>query len=363
MRWPRNLIRYWWIVALLIATVLLAQFGLQLIVRHYANSALNGFPGLSGKIGSVSLNFIPGEYLLKNVTLHYAEGDQREYLSFEELGVRVYWESLISGTFEGYGWLKSPKLTIWAPSHKKKAKGKPKKKADWQSQIRGLVPIKITKFDIQKGIIQFRDPTSKPPIDLKMENIDIEARNLTNREELKDAMFAKATMHAKAFGSGRAELSMLFDPLAKYPTFKLKSALRNVDLTHLNQLLLAYGKFDVDKGQFSLFNEIAAKDGSFIAYAKPMFRHIDVRAWEAKHHPNHKLLVLWRNIVGDIVDFLKNKEEDQLALEIKADGSFDDPDIHIWQAVGSLLYNGFIQALIPGYDNSISWTDVPVDKH
>lgn len=350
--------RTWWIVALSIVIVfLLIHLVLPLVVRHYANKAINSYPGLAGEIGTVKLNFIPGEYLAQKVRLHYAGKDNREILQVEEIGVRLYWTALLKKTIEGDAWVAQPRLIMWAPKHPKQAPSK--KEADWQAQVRSLMPIKINKLKIRKGTILYRDPASKPPVNLKIEDLVLDATNLTNREALKEAMFAKIKVRAKVFSSGHAEIDMQLDPLAKNPTFKLNSAIKNVDLTKLNDFLMAYGKFDVDRGNFSLFMEIAAKKGKFVAYAKPLFRNIDVRTWESKQHPNNKLLILWKNIVGFIVDIFKNEEEDQIATRIKAEGTFDNPDVNIWEAVGSLLRNGFIQALIPGYDNSIRWSDVP----
>ena len=140
--------------------------------------------------------------------------------------------------------------------------------------------------------MHYRDPASSPPIELKIENIAVYASNLTNRDELKEEMFAKLTASAQMFGSQSATLEMEFDPLAKLPTFNLESAIRDVKLTHLNDFLMAYGKFNVDRGRFSLFSETAAKNGKFVAYVKPIFYSIDVVALESKQHHNNKLLVL-----------------------------------------------------------------------
>lgn len=364
-----NRYRYWWIFALsIVAFFLLLQFVLPIVVRHYANAKINSYPGLGGEIGSVKLHFITGEYLVQKVKLRYTDKGEREILHFEELGIRLYWRSLLKGALEGDGWLQRPHLSIWAPKSEKEAarkvdeRAKKIKKADWQAQIRDLVPFKINKFEVHDGTIRYRDPHTKPPIDLKIQNIALQATNFTNREKLKTAMFAKVTAQAKMFGSGHGELTIQLDPIAKHPTFELKSAIKSIDLTQLNDFLMAYGKFDVDRGQFSLFNEIVAKNGKFVAYAKPMFHNIDVRAWEAKEHRNNTLLMLWKNIVGFVVDILKNRKKDQLAIKIKAEGTFEDPDVNVWEAIGSLLRNGFIQALIPGYDKSIKWTDVPDKK-
>jgi hypothetical protein len=271
--------------------------------------------------------------------------------------VRVYWRSLFKGIIEGDGWALSPSLIIWAQKGVKEKK--PEKMADWRDQIRRLVPFKINTFDIRNATVVYRDIYAKPPVNLKVEDISLLASNLTNRAKLKDAMFAKVSSRAKLFESGHAELDMVLDPLAKHPTFSLQNAIKDIDITKLNDLLMAYGGFDVDRGTFSLFSEIVAKNGKFVAYAKPIFRNLDVAAWQSRQHRNNKLLVLWKNIMDIVADLLKNKEKDQLATKIKAEGTFDDPDVSVWDAVVNLLYNGFIQALIPGYDNSITWSDVP----
>ena len=44
----------------------------------------------------------------------------------------------------------------------------------------------------------------------------------------------------------------------------------------MNELLRAYGKFDVTGGWFSLYTQLRIKDRQITGYIKPLFRDMDV---------------------------------------------------------------------------------------
>ena len=44
----------------------------------------------------------------------------------------------------------------------------------------------------------------------------------------------------------------------------------------MNDILRAYGRFDVAAGQFSVFSQVAVKDGNINGYVKPMFANLKV---------------------------------------------------------------------------------------
>ena len=54
------------------------------------------------------------------------------------------------------------------------------------------------------------------------------------------------------------------NPLVDTPTFKLNAGISNMDLVALNDFMRAYGNFDVAKGEFQVYSEVAAAHGHFL---------------------------------------------------------------------------------------------------
>ena len=60
------------------------------------------------------------------------------------------------------------------------------------------------------------------------------------------------------------------------PDFNLKVAIQNTDLPSMNDIFRAYGRFDVASGKFSVYSEVAIKDGNINGYIKPLFANVEV---------------------------------------------------------------------------------------
>jgi len=67
---------------------------------------------------------------------------------------------------------------------------------------------------------------------------------------------------------------------------------------------------------------------------------------------------LWEGIVSLITELFENQPKEWLATQISFSGSFDDPDIDIWTAIGKVMQNAFLKALVPGIEGSVDMEDV-----
>jgi hypothetical protein len=70
-----------------------------------------------------------------------------------------------------------------------------------------------------------------------------------------------ATVAGRFMGSGDTQGVAHFRPELDGPDFDLKVAIEATDLTTMNDMLRAYGKFDVVAGSFSFYSELAMKHG------------------------------------------------------------------------------------------------------
>ena len=137
----------------------------------------------------------------------------------------------------------------------------------------------------------------------------------------------------------------------------MQLAIQNTNLTALNDLLRAYGRFDVAAGQFSLFSEIKVKDGAISGYAKPMFANLEVYNYQKDKNTGilHQAKEL---VIGGASHLFKNSNTQQVASEVDLHGKLTRPGISTWQAFLEILHNAFIQAILPGFDRAIK-TQLP----
>jgi len=124
--------------------------------------------------------------------------------------------------------------------------------------------------------------------------------------------------------------------------------------------LKAYGNFDVNKGTFGLYTEMAAKDGKFKGYVKPIIKDLDVVGIEDEN--DNVFQNLWEFVVGGVAEIFTNQEKDQVASKITMEGNFNNPQTNTLDAIWELLRNAFIQALIPSIDYEININTVKTDN-
>jgi hypothetical protein len=100
-----------------------------------------------------------------------------------------------------------------------------------------------------------------------------------------------------------------------------------------------------------MYLEAHAAEGRFKGYVKPFFH--DVEMHDAEQDKNKGLGKKIKEAVVDIVTGLfENSDTENVASRIPFEGQFGSPDPGVWEAVITVLRNGFIEALKPGLDRS-----------
>jgi hypothetical protein len=153
-------------------------------------------------------------------------------------------------------------------------------------------------------------------------------------------------------GSGDTNVAGDFLASQQGPAFNLKVAMQNADLTAMNDLLRAFGRFDVAAGQISVFSQVAIKDGNIEGYVKPMFANLKVYDYQ-KDKGTGVLHQAKELAIGGASHLFKNRSTDQVAADVDLKGKLTSPDIDTWQALGQVLRNAFIEAIIPGFDRAV----------
>jgi hypothetical protein len=107
----------------------------------------------------------------------------------------------------------------------------------------------------------------------------------------------------------------------------------------------------VAAGQLSVFSQVAVKDGNMDGYIKPMFANLKVYDYQ-KDKDTGLLHQAKELAIGGASHLFKNRNTEKVAADIDLKGKLTSPDVDTWQAIGQVLRNAFIEAIIPGFDRA-----------
>ena len=225
---------------------------------------------------------------------------------------------------------------------------------------RPAVDISVRDFDITHSKFSFTDKTSNPNYMLFIDDTDLALKNLSNHQNQGPA---DLTLRGKFMGSGDTSVGGHFLAGQQGPAFNLKVAITNTDMPSMNDILRAFGSFDVAAGQFSVFSQLAVKDSNIDGYVKPMFANLKVYDYQ-KDKGTGVLHQAKELAIGGASHLFKNRNTEKVAADIDLKGKLTSPDISTWQALAQVLRNAFIDAIIPGFDRAVA-SNAPTDtiKH
>jgi hypothetical protein len=325
-------------------------------VEKYVNRQLNRAHDYAGRVGNIHLQLWRGRYRIDNIRILKRSGSVPvPFFSAHELSLAIEWSELFHGSIVGQVIMNEPRLNfVSGPTEAQSQSGQDE---GWSSMLESLFPFDLNRVEITNGEVHFQNQYSTPPVDLYLHGLSATATNLNNSRNVQGELPAGAMAKATTIGGGGLDLNVHLNPMAKAPTYQVDAQLTNVDLTALNSFLRAYGKFDVASGQFALFTSVASKDGNYDGYLKVFFNKLNVFAWE-KERKKNILEIFWQAVVGTLTTAFKNHSTDSLATRVPISGSYAaGSDVGVMSAVGSLLRNAFIRALVPKIDQQVTLTD------
>jgi hypothetical protein len=212
------------------------------------------------------------------------------------------------------------------------------------------VQLKAHEIALTHSEVKFINDTGNPHYRLTVSDMNLRATNLSNHLS---AGPAKLQFGGKFMGSGEATLTGVLRPEHQGPNFDFDLASRDTDLTSLNDLLRAYGKFDVASGRVSVFSQVTVKDHYVNGYIKPLFT--DVKVYDAQKDAKKPFLhQVYELAIGGAAKLLKNRSTQQVATKVDISGPINTPNLSAWQAIGQFLGNAFINAIVPGFDREVA---------
>ena len=346
-------------IGVLILAVVLRLI-LPYVVLRYANKTLAEMDGYYGHVEDIDIALIRGAYQIDSIYINKVDSTtkkQTPFFSAAEIDLSVEWKALFHGSLVGEFVFEKPRIDFT------KDKVEPKDVRNDSSSFKQLkedfMPLQVNRCEINDGEIRYVDEFSKPKVDIKLTRLYATALNLRNSYDSSALLPATITANAKVY-EGSLDFFMKLNPLAEEPTFDLNSDLKNTNLVLLNDFFQAYAKVDVNKGSFGMYTEVAAKEGKFTGYVKPVIKHLDVLGKEDRK--DNIFRKMWEAFVGLTGEVFENQPKDQVATKIPFQGRLDNPKADVWETVVNVLQNAFIRAIQPSIDHEINIASVDTKK-
>lgn len=353
----KKLLRIFFSVVLLLVVIRLI---LPYVVLHYANKTLANMKGYYGHIQDIDLALLRGAYKMDSIYLNKVDTTnqkQTPFFSSTLIDLSVEWKALFHGSIVGELVFENPALKF--TKEKVEPDDLRNDSTDFKQLLNGFMPLEVNRFEINNGSIHYVDPASKPKVDIAMTNVNVLALNLRNSYDSAKLLPARVTANAEVY-DGNFTFNMNLNPLADQPTFDMNAELKNTNMVLLNEFFQAYAGIDVNRGEFGLYTEVAAKKGNFAGYVKPFIKNLDVLGKEDREDTIFRKL--WEGLVGTVAEVFENQPKDQLATKIPFEGSFKKPETNTWYAISRVLQNAFIRAIQPSIDHEINIASVDNPK-
>jgi hypothetical protein len=276
---------------------------------------------------------VTGGILSANGDLEYAPKVQTAHLR----------DATISGMNVEY--IHSEKTAQAEKERAQKAKKTAKKVANKPETL-----ISVDKFNLTGSRLAMLNDQPGKRYRLFVSDADFTLTNFSNHYSQGPA---KARLTGKFMGSGATTMTGDFRTVGKTADIDLYLKIANTQLTSLNDLLRAYGKFDVVRGTFSLVTELHVKNNQVTGYIKPFFK--DMKVFDRRQDKDKGLFrKAYELLVGGVANLLENRPRDQVATKAEISGPLNEPQTSILQVVMELIRNAFIRAILPTFEKQVS---------
>lgn len=230
------------------------------------------------------------------------------------------------------------------------AEGKVQKAVKKASNEPGVL-LRLDQFRLTNSNVGWFNRTKSPDYRVFVSGANLTVTNLSN--QFKDGP-ARATLTGKFMGSGPTSARASYRPDKSGPDFDLDLKIEGTQMTTMNDIWKAYGKFDVVGGQLSVYSQLHAKNGRIDGYVKPLFK--DVNVYDPKQDKNKPFFKkLYEGIVEGVADLLENKKTDKVVTVADISGPISNPHSSPMQIIGRLIENAFVKAILPGFERELGF--------
>ena len=218
--------------------------------------------------------------------------------------------------------------------------------------------VRIDQIKIVNSEVGFVNEGTAPTYRLYLTNAEIDLENYSN--QFRDGA-ASFNLKGKFMGTGGTDITGILRPDTASPDFELRVKIADTQVRPMNNLLRAYGDFDVVAGQFSVYSEMAIDHGTITGYVKPLIKDLDVYDTQQDRDKDlgHKL---YEGVIEDAAALLRNAPRNEVATKAEISGQTKDPQTDTLEVVVRLIQNAFVEAILPGFERDAGANE-QTDQH
>jgi hypothetical protein len=345
------------LVGVLVAVVLLvaARIAMPFVVEDYVNHKLRNLATYRGHIGDVDIHLWRGAYSIDGIEIEKIGASRPvPFFRSDRLDFSVEWRSLFKGALVSEASFLGPELNlVHAKSEKESQLGG---EVNWNARLEELFPFRFNTVEVHDGTVRFLAPGISTRDAITARKVNGSVSNLTNVIDVGKATFADFRITAEVLEGAPATVAGSVDALAAEPTFDINMEVKKVQLPQVNPWLRQYIKADAEAGNFELYLELAASEGRFAGYAKPILENVDL--YRSGEEEQSALKRVWEGFLDFAAEALENKEADQVAARIPFSGTIENPETSLFATISSVMRNAFISAFARSLEGSITLRDV-----
>jgi hypothetical protein len=344
-----------WALGAVAVLLVAARVALPYVVEDIVNRKLMALESYDGRVEDVDLALWRGAYRANG--LRIVKTGSRQTVPFfdgDRLTFSVEWRSLLKGRLVAECEMWRPRVNlVRGESSDQSQLGT---EVNWADALEAMFPFRFNTIVVREGEATFRAPGIRADDALHASRIEGEIRNMTNVVESGKETFAEFEASAAVLKTGAATIAGSANPLARTPTFDLNLTVKNVRLPEVNPWLREYIKADAEGGEFELYTELAAADGRFRGYAKPIMREVNI--YSSEEPEDNPFKRLWEGIVDFAAEVLEDEGSEQVAARIPFSGTVEDPEAGLLETIVSVMRNAFVSAFARSLEGSVTIRDV-----
>ncbi|WP_285574465.1 DUF748 domain-containing protein [Geothrix limicola] len=191
----------------------------------------------------------------------------------------------------------------------------------------------------------FENRRTTPSYRVFMSHLNLDLEHLSNHQGAQHSDF-----HARGdlMGSGTTTLKGRIRSTARPADFAVSLEVEDAKLVDLNGMLMAHAGVDVADGLFSLYTEIAVKNGQVEGYVKPLIKNLRIsdRQKDVAKPFRQRMKLHGMQFLANL---FKNHSTHAVATVAHISGSTGGPKTSEWEVIRKLIGNGIFQAILPGF--------------
>jgi hypothetical protein len=342
-------------VAVLIVLLVAARIAMPFVVEDFVNGRLSRLEAYQGHIGDVDIHLWRGAYSIDAIEIVKKDAARSvPFFKTPRLNLSVEWRSLFRGSLVAEAVFQSPEINL--VQAKSEAGSQLGQEQNWNQTLESLFPFRFNTITVNDGTIRFLAPGIGAKDAITARQVSGRVSNLTNVLDAGKRTFADFEITATVLEGAPARVGGSVDAFAARPTFDVNMEVKKIQLPQANPWLREYIKADAEAGTFELYLELAAADGKFAGYAKPILQDVDLyRSGEPEENP---LKRAWEGFLDFAANVLENPDADQVAARIPFTGTIEDPETNLFATIASVLRNAFVSAFARSLEGSITLRDV-----